>query len=649
LPTGLNISSTTGLISGTIGVGADSGSPYAATVTATDSAGLSATQSFNWNVAHVSLVNPGPLQSLDGANVSLQLQGHDADGDTLTYTASGLPTGLSINNSTGLISGTIASNADTNSPYSVTLTASDGVNTTTQTLLWTVSQVSLTAPSDQTNNEGDNVSLQLQGMASSGTLTYSASGLPSGLSLNATTGLISGTIVAGDAANGPYTVDVSVTNGTVSSSQTFTWNVNPVVNLTAPADQNNNEGDVVSLQMTATDSLNNALTYTAAGLPSGLSINSTTGLITGTIAAGDSSSGPYAATVTASDSVYSSSVTFNWNVAHADTTALTMTNPNTQTNVAGDSVNLPINANDPDGVDTLTYSATGLPDGLSIDPYMGTISGTVADDAVNTTPYQVTVSAADGNGQTISQTFTWLVNAPAIVAQAAPISAVEGNDTGSLTVATFTTPDMNSLAGDFTAIVNWGDGNSDMGTVAGQNGSFTVTDDHSYAEIGTYPMSVTITDSVTGGSTTVSTTATVTDAPLTLTGGLDVGAVQQQASAMTLASFTDGNPNASATDYTATINWGDGSGTMPATIIDSGNGMFGVSGSRPYMQNGAYTATITLTDVDGATATTTSTVTVGNVYAGIQSNRKRSRIEVDKRTVRRRGSQSDLALSQLGL
>jgi hypothetical protein len=205
LPSGLSIGSTTGLISGKIAVGAETSSPYAVTVTATDSAGNSASQSFNWTVAHVALVNPGPQASIDGENVSLQLQGDDADGNTVTYTATGLPSRLSISSS-GLISGTIDSNADTNSPYSVTVTAQDSSgNSTTQMFLWTVSQVALSAPSDQTNTEGDTVSLQLQGTASSGSLVYNASGLPDGLSINTTTGLISGTIAAG-AANGPYIV-----------------------------------------------------------------------------------------------------------------------------------------------------------------------------------------------------------------------------------------------------------------------------------------------------------------------------------------------------------------------------------------------------------------------------------------------------------
>ena len=57
--------------------------------------------------------------------VSLQIVATDTDGDTLNYSATGLPDGLSINTSSGLISGDIASGADTSSPYSVTVTVTD--------------------------------------------------------------------------------------------------------------------------------------------------------------------------------------------------------------------------------------------------------------------------------------------------------------------------------------------------------------------------------------------------------------------------------------------------------------------------------------------------------------------------------------------
>jgi len=71
-----------------------------------------------------------------GASVSLQLAASDADGDAITYGATGLPPGLSINTTTGLISGTLApASAGT---YTVTVTASDGSKSTSTTFTWTV-------------------------------------------------------------------------------------------------------------------------------------------------------------------------------------------------------------------------------------------------------------------------------------------------------------------------------------------------------------------------------------------------------------------------------------------------------------------------------------------------------------------------------
>lgn len=56
--------------------------------------------------ATVTLQSPGDQTSLVGQPVSLQLHGSDSDGGQLAYEASGLPDGLSIDTSTGLISGT---------------------------------------------------------------------------------------------------------------------------------------------------------------------------------------------------------------------------------------------------------------------------------------------------------------------------------------------------------------------------------------------------------------------------------------------------------------------------------------------------------------------------------------------------------------
>src|SRR5262249_26099240 len=151
----------------------------------------------------------------------------DADSDPLTWSASGLPSGLSIDPDTGAISGTLGATAHEDSPYLVTVTLSDGTHDRSAQFLWTVTEVGLENPSTQESTEGDSVSLSLRAPTSlaEGVLTYRAVGLPDGLTLDTDTGSISGTLAAGSAAAGPFTVTVAASDGTLSTSQTFTWTV----------------------------------------------------------------------------------------------------------------------------------------------------------------------------------------------------------------------------------------------------------------------------------------------------------------------------------------------------------------------------------------------------------------------------------------
>src|SRR5205814_2298236 len=155
------------------------------------------------------------------------------------------------------------------SPYLGTVTAAvSGVGTTSQTFLWYVQPFTLTKPADQTNTEGDSVSLPI--VSSITGLTFSASGLPAGLSISSG-GSISGTIAAGADYNN--TVNVSATNGTVSTSISFDWTVNPVISITAIADQTATVGSAFpSLTATATASTGGTPTFTGDGLPSWLTI-----------------------------------------------------------------------------------------------------------------------------------------------------------------------------------------------------------------------------------------------------------------------------------------------------------------------------------------------------------------------------------------
>jgi hypothetical protein len=85
---------------------------------------------------------------------------------------------------------------------------------------------------------------------------------------------------------------------------------------------------------------------------------------------------------------------------------VTVTNPGNQTGTVGTATSLRITASDSASGQTLTYSASGLPAGLSVDSGTGLISGTPTTAGTST----VTVTATDTTGAAGSTSFTWTVN-----------------------------------------------------------------------------------------------------------------------------------------------------------------------------------------------------------------------------------------------
>uniref|UniRef100_C6E385 PKD domain containing protein n=1 Tax=Geobacter sp. (strain M21) TaxID=443144 RepID=C6E385_GEOSM len=417
LPPNLSINSATGLISGTLSYAA---ADTRVTVTVTDGV-ASVPMSFMWYVVRVNrppaVTNPGPQSSTSGAAVTLQIVATDPNTDTLSYSATGLPTGLSMNSATGLVSGTVSSTALANN--SVTVTVTDGTAPTSVTFTWSVTTVNqapvVTAPAAQTSAQGAAASLQIAATDANGdSLSYSATGLPDGLSINSSTGLISGTVSYAAALTN--TVTVTATDGTAPVSVTFTWSVtktNQAPVLTAPAAQTSAQGAAASLQIAASDANGDSLSYSATGLPDGLSINSSTGLISGTVS--------YAAaltntvTVTATDGTAPVSITFTWSVTKTNQ-APVLTTPGNQSDYTGDAISLPIIATDSNG-DTLSYSASNLPLGLSINSSTGVISGTISSSANSS--YSVTISVSDGSLST-SINFTWSVTGHTLTITSSP-------------------------------------------------------------------------------------------------------------------------------------------------------------------------------------------------------------------------------------
>ena len=204
----------------------------------------------------------------------------------------------------------------------------------------------------------------------------------------------------------------------------------------------------------------------------------------------------------------------------------------------------------------------------------------------------------------------------------APPTAVEGASAGG-TLATFSDSSPHPNIGTYTAVVTWGDGSVDTltsangGIVSNGGGSYSAVDSHTYAEESSgEAFSVQITDNG-GGSAGSSATVTVADAALTASATVFSTTQNSTVSGVTVATFKDADPAGAASDYSATVNWGDSDTTASVSIVADSQvaGQFDVvaSKSHPYAAAGNYSVTVNIFDAGGATATANSTAIVAEI------------------------------------
>ncbi|HWB09164.1 MAG TPA: TIGR03118 family protein [Pirellulales bacterium] len=255
-----------------------------------------------------------------------------------------------------------------------------------------------------------------------------------------------------------------------------------------------------------------------------------------------------------------------------------------------------------------TTATTGT---VSVNPTGGFIvvgSHTYIDEGSNV-PIRITINDRGGSAVTATSKAN-IADAP-LSGGGITFSPTEGI-TFSGTVATFTDANPLSTPADFTATIDWGDGKTTTGTVSAVAGGFLVDGTHLYADEATENATVTIRDA--GGSkTTATSTAVVADAPLSGGPALTIAATSGVLFTGTVGTFTDGNPNATKGDFTATIDWGDGSATTPGTIATAPGGVFLVSGSHNYAAPAASRAMrIVVSDQGGSGVTLTASAHVAS-------------------------------------
>ena len=147
-------------------------------------------------------------------------------------------------------------------------------------------------------------------------------------------------------------------------------------------------------------------------------------------------------------------------------------------------------------------------------------------------------------------------------------------------------------------------------------GSFTSDKDGDKYEVkgkvGMQPNAVQFTiNDVGGGIASASSHLAVEDATWLASSDL-LFETKGQAFATAVAAFVYGNPGAPAGDFTATINWGDGT-TSTGTIAANGYGGFNVVGKHAYAQAGTYTIHVGVKDIYGSSLAVDSTAYVSAV------------------------------------
>lgn len=598
------------------------------TVTLTDASGLTAQASFaltiqSSGISSLSTSSVIPSSTFTQGDV-VNVTPVTATGGTTPYTFSIAPslsgTGLSLNSSTGAITGTVTTILS--KTYSITVTDSSATpQTSSKNYSLTLNGVALTSTLDVptttlTNKIAFTSFRPVKGVGGYSTLTYAINpALPGGLTYNTSTGYISGTpSQASPQTNYSVTVSDSSTPAQTTTPLTFSLTVNELQPVTAFVNQSSISSTINSpLSITPVQGGGGygTLTYSispALGI-SGLTFNTSTGLISGTPTALKSLT-TYTVTVTdQATTPQTASAQFDLSVVATTLTTSLDISPislyqGVPTSLTSSIGYKPVSGKD--GYGTYTYTLTGgpssntLPTGLTFSTSTGVITGTANTTMVapgNTFTVTVTDQTTPVN-QTSSKNFIMIVTPPAAL-------VLTNNESGTRyltkgTATSFTPATASGGYGTYTysispAIPSGLTFNTNTGLVSGTPTNYNLS-----------PVIYTVGVKDQANQTQNTTFTLVINTPLYYK--LSTTPTQSVTRGVSIITFAPLQVSGGAPSYTYTVT----SGTLPTglTLSSSTGYLSGIPSA-----SAAYTFTITATDQAGQTLSQSCTVTVSDPVA----------------------------------
>jgi len=499
-----------------------------------------------------------------------------------------LPSGLTLNPSSGAISGTLAATATTATGLVFTVTDSANSTANSAPLTLTVNSAPVVTgpslPAADPSVAYPTQTLTASGGASGGyTWSVSSGALPTGLSLGTSTGQITGTPTASGTFT--FTAQAKDTAGGFGT-QSFSITINPALTITSSATLPSGEIKApypAGTTLTATGGTGSGYTWSVSGgaLPGGLTLTPSTGAITGTPTA----SGPFNFTAKVVDSGGGSATqTFSVTITPGPTISTAPTLPNGTVGVVYTTVTLAATG----GTSPYTWSIiqSAPPAGINLDGNSGTLSGTPTASGTST----FTVQVQDAKSVTATKVFTITIAAGLTIttAPSLPNGTIGQAYTLTLQAAGGTSPyawqvTTGALPGGL--------------TLGPSSGAITGTPTSN----GTFNFTVQVTD-----STNVMATKPFT---LIVASGLNITNAPTLPSGVVGGSYSQ---SLNATGGTSPYTWSVSAGSLPGglTLSPSSGAITGTPTT-----GGTFSFTITVTDSASVTATKSFSLSIAALLA----------------------------------